>query len=284
MGDDGYFEYLYRYLSREIYVEGEDTSSLLDHGTLSVAKLHDDGTLTWLPLVHGHGPLTKENGFLDQGDVLIEARRAGDLLGATPMDRCEDVEPNPHTGRVYVNCTKNPRRGREGTPSLDAANPRNHNEAGHVIELIPTNGHSADTMSWDILLLAGKDGQYGIAEGSDKLGCPDNACVDPQHRLWISTDGSEDSMGFCDGLYAVETKKPFRGFVRRFFSAPRGAEVTGPCFHPSGKELFLSIQHPGFTSDGAEQSHTSWPDFSKDMPPRPSVVCIRRKDGGVIGG
>ena len=105
----------------------------------------------------------------DQGDVLIEARRAGDIVGATPMDRCEDVEPNQNTGKVYVNCTKNPRRGNDGKPAKDAPNPRNHNEAGHVIELIPTNGHSADTMSWEILLLAGKDGQYGILEGSDTL-------------------------------------------------------------------------------------------------------------------
>ena len=283
MGDDGYFEYLYRYLSDDAYEEGKDTSTLLDKGVLSVAKLHEDGTLTWIPLIHGQGPLTKENGFSDQGDVLIEARRAGDLVGATPMDRCEDVEPNQNTGKVYVNCTKNPRRGNDGKPSKDASNPRNHNEAGHIIELIPTNGHTADTMSWEILLLAGKDGQYGILEGSDTLGCPDNACIDPQHRLWISTDGSEETMGFCDALYAVETKRPFRGYIQRFFSAPKGAEITGPCFHPSGEELFLSVQHPGFVYGQDGNVHNCWPDFSDSLPPRPSVVCIRKKGGGIIG-
>ena len=246
-----------------------------------MARFNVDGSVTWLPLVQGQGPLIPKHGFHSQADVLIEARRAGDLLGATPMDRVEDVEPNAKTGKVYVNCTKNPKRGKQGKPTKGPGNPRDNNLSGHIIELIPTNGHGANEMAWELLLTAGEDGDYGLMEGSAQFACPDNSCIDPQHRLWISTDGSEGTMGFCDALYAIETTEPFRGFAKRFFSAPQGAEITGPCFHPAGKSLFLSVQHPG-TDWTVENAEPRWPDFN-EQPPRPSIVQIHKKDGGLIG-
>jgi secreted PhoX family phosphatase len=113
---------------------------------------------------------------------------------------------------------------------------------------------------------------------------PDNCAVDPQGRLWISTDGNDDT-GAADGLWAIETDGPRRGTGQHFFRAPIGAELCGPRFTPGGDTLFVAVQHPGDGEDASfETPTTRWPDFKPGMPPRPSVMVITRTDGGPIGG
>ena len=293
-GDDSRFDYLYRFVTKGRYDPGNPAANrdLLDSGTLFVAKFDDDGTLSWLPLVHGQGPLTSQNDFDSQADVLIEIRRAADLLKATPMDRPEDVETNPVNGRVYVMLTSNKKRKPGKT---NAANPRAKNIHGHIIELIPpkVNGkadHAARKYKWEFFLLGGdpknpKDGARYLADISENgwLSTPDNCTFDKKGRIWISTDG-QPKKGFSDSVYGADTAGPGRGLTRCFFNSPTGAEICGPTLTPDNKTLFVGIQHPADDKGSTfDKPSTRWPDFKEGMPPRPSVVAIVKDDGGVIG-
>ncbi len=294
-GDDERFDYVYKFVTAGRYNPDDRDANrdLLDHGTLHVAKFEEDGTMHWLPLVYGQGPLTVDNGFHSQADVLIEARRAADLMEATPMDRPEDVEPSPATGRVYVILTNNNKREAD---RVDAANPRANNVHGHIIELVPPGNasavdHAAVTYRWNVLLRGGNphnaadDASYH-PQVSDNgwLTCPDNATFDQQGRMWITTDNSADEKTLADGVYGCDVEGAGRALTKLFFSGPRGSEVSGVCLTPDDTTMFISVQHPGEEpGSDFDKPTTRWPDFRPGVPPRPSVVAITKRDGGKIG-
>ncbi|WP_431284638.1 PhoX family protein [Humitalea sp. 24SJ18S-53] len=295
MGDDERFDYVYKFVTARPMDRNNPAANrdLLDEGTLFVGKFLDDGKLEWLPLVHGQGPLTAANGFASQADIAIETRRAADLLGATPMDRPEDVEANPVTGRVYVMLTNNGNRTAE---RLSAANPRPRNAHGHVLEIVPPGAggravdHANANARWELFLLAGKPGQdagaryHRATTDQGWLSCPDNCAFDSKGRIWISTDGAPSAAGIADGIWAADTSGPGRALTRLFYQAPTGGEVCGPTFTPDDTTLFLAIQHPGEDSGSTfETPSTRWPDFADGMPPRPSVIAIVKRGGGVVG-
>ncbi len=288
MGDDQYFEYVYRYMSKGRFKPGdrENNHILLSEGVLSVAEFRNDGSLIWRPLEYGQGPLTETNGFRSQADVLIDTRKAADLSGATPMDRPEDVEVNPVTGEVFVMLTKNTERG---ASQVDRANPRPDNKAGHILILkAPDNDHTHSVFRWELFLLAGNPDDPGMnsryPEGLSPEGWfqnPDNCAFDREGRLWIATDGNQRSDD-TDGVWACDTTGPGRAITRRFIRLPFGAEATGPCFSSDNRSFFLSVQHP---ADGSsfDKPATRWPDFHGELPPRPAVIAVCRDDGAVIG-
>lgn len=291
-GDDERFDYVYKFVTAGTYDAGDRAANmdLLDDGTLYVARFNEDGTVDWMPLVHGEGPLTPDNGFADQADVVIEARRAGDLLGATKMDRPEDVQPNAKTGKVYCMLTNNTRR-KEGDEN--PANPRASNAFGHIIEISETDGDFASTRStWEILLTCGDPSvaEVGASFSSATteygwFGMPDNCAIDTDGRLWVATDGnSAKKTGRADGLWAVDTDGDARATSKLFFRVPVGAEMCGPVFDPKGETVFLAVQHPGDEGLATyEQPATRWPDFRDDMPVRPAVVAVTKTGGGKIG-
>ncbi len=297
-GEDAAFEYIYKFVSRDRMRPGgaKANATLLDHGTLYVARFDADGRGHWLPLVQGQGPLTAAHGFADAGEVLIKTRQAADLLGATPMDRPEWMAIDPRSGLVYCTLTNNERRGTDGQPGVDAANPRARNSMGHIIRWQEDGDFDGLSMRWDHLVLAGdatlaRPEARGNVRG-DAFACPDGLVFDPAGRLWVCTDVGARALNNGDmaglGNNQLLACDVGTGEMRRFLTGPVGCEITGPAFTPDGRTLFVNIQHPGETpgerSDPLDPRRGSnWPDQRADGRPRSATVAIRRRDGAVIG-
>ncbi|MEM9607120.1 MAG: PhoX family phosphatase [Actinomycetota bacterium] len=281
MGDDQRFDYIYKYVSARPWRQmTADGVSPLDEGTLYVARFDEDGTGAWLPLVYGEGPLTEENGFADQGDVMVKARMAADVLGATPMDRPEWTAVDPKTNDVYCTLTNNTRREEGDT---DAANPRGPNDWGHIIRWTEAGSDNAapDDFAWDLFVLAGPgDGVDGSTVSADAaFGSPDGLWFDDDGRLWIQTDGRQPVESTDQMLVA----DPDTGEFKRFLTAVPGCEVTGVVTTPDRRTMFVNIQHPGDAGTPEDPTlESSWPDYDGTRP-RPATVVITKDDGFRIG-
>jgi secreted PhoX family phosphatase len=281
MGDDQVNEYVYKFVSsgnwRSMRARG---LSPLDEGTLYVARFEDDGTGTWVPLVHGQHGLTAANGFADQGDVLIKTRLAADVVGATPMDRPEWTAVDPRTGTVYVTLTNNTSRA-----APNAANPRPANTWGHIVRWNEQGGdHTATRFEWDLFLLAGPGRDSATPDGStvlaeDSFGSPDGLWLDPDSRAWVQTDGTQPYGANNQMLAADPYRTDAAGApeVRRFLTGVVGCEVTGIAMTPDQRTLFINLQHPG------ENGGSTWPQQDGIATPRSATVVVTRDDGGVIG-
>jgi secreted PhoX family phosphatase len=307
MGDDQQFEYLYKFVTAARFDPAQPGANrdLLDEGTLYVARFADDGSGEWLPLTFGEHPeLTAERGFASQGDVVLRCRAAADRLGATPLDRPEDIAVNPRTGNVYVACTQNVDRGgepiasgsRQLDRSADAVSPRAPNTAGQILELAERGADAAaTTFRWEIFLLAGTPERerllaalptkhtaslaadltyFGGATDPAELSAfanPDNLDFDGDGNLWIVTDGAQPGDN-NNGCFVCPTEGSQRGVVRQFMSGPVGAEICGCHVTADGRTLFLSVQEPG-AGGSASAPASRWPDGGQAAP-RPSLVAI----------
>ena len=237
MGDDAQNEYVYKFVSAQPWSAADATrgdrlavgDKYLDAGTLYVARFDASGQGQWLPLVFGQGPLTQANGFTSQADVLINARLAGDALGATRMDRPEWTAVNPATGEMYLTLTNNSSRT---AASVDAPNPRAYtdpktdgraagagNVNGHVIRLRESGDTSeATTFAWDIYAFgAGADldpstiNLSGLDQTNDFsspdglwFGLPSNPSGQVTPVMWIQTDdGAYTDVTNCMMLAAI---------------------------------------------------------------------------------
>ena len=303
MGDDEQFDYLYKFVSRDTYIEGnrEHNKTLMANGDLFVARFRGnseseidgsgavpsdgafDGTGEWIPLTRNGQSVVAG---MSTEEVLVHTRLAADKVGPTKMDRPEDVEPNPLTGRVYMACTNNSNRGVGTRAKADEANPRTQNRDGHIVEMTETNNDAtATTFNWNLLMVCGDPAQGDVTyfsgypvEQVSPISCPDNVAFDSAGNLWISTDGAPSGIGYNDGLFKVTLEGANRGKVEQFLSVPRDAETCGPVIHDQEGMVFVAVQHPG--EDGSWGAHTSLFPYDGTPAPRPSVVQVFRGKNG----
>lgn len=247
-GDDKKDEHLYKFISSK--------PSSLKEGTLYVA---DTINGKWLALDWENSPILKKK-FKNQTEVLIRAREAAKLLGATPLNRPEDIEIDPITGNIFVSLTNN-------KPKKDYH--------GSIMKIEETSG------KFDALTF--KASTYKAGGEESGFSCPDNLAFDLSGNLWMTSDMSGNAMNKEDGpympfknnsLFVIPRHGEDAGKVIRVASAPRDAELTGPWFSPDGKTLFLSVQHPGEQTKDKNNPTSKWP-FDNDNIPKPAVVAIK---------
>ncbi|ONI82727.1 phosphatase [Saccharothrix sp. ALI-22-I] len=308
-GDDERFEYIYKFISDGKVRKGDSKAArrhnmtLLDHGTLYVARFTGDsppveidgsgklpgdgefdGSGEWIPLASGTRSFVPG---MTAEEVYVFTRQAADKVGATKMDRPEDIQTHPHTGVVYCALSNNVDRGKAGKEGATEPNPRVNNKHGQVLELTERgNDPRALSFSWNLMLVCGDPASPDTYfAGYDKnrvspISSPDNVAFDRHGNLWISSDSGGALNGFNDGLYAVPVSGPERGHLKAFLTVPRGAETCGPVI--GERVVTVCVQHPGEV-DGASADNpvSHWPDGG-DSQPRPSVVAVWR-DGRRIG-
>lgn len=324
-GDDSNNQFVYKFISHGRFDPTNRVAnrSLLSQGTLYAARFEADGTGYWIaltaeaanqvPLAPGEAP------FADDGDVMVRCREAAARLGATRMDRPEDVESPTDgsfrgTGTVFVMCTGN--LSDSGRPG-NAANPRRkalegdgleRNFQGHIVRIDEAGRDPAALrFTWDIFAVAGdpagevapvvnQEGRRVNASSwlqgkptttGDRFAMPDNITFDHRNFGWITTDGTQDTFPCNDGVYVLPMVGKGPRPVKRFLTVPVGAECTGPLLAWDQRTFFCGVQHVGAESPSGQfyrgEAAGPYSSFPHGGWPRDTVVYVRRKDGGMVG-
>ena len=233
MGDDSRNEYIYKFVSRRAWDPRDANGGIeagdkyLDAGTLYVAQFLPDGTGQWLEIEFGKNGITAANpaySFANQADVLVHARLAADVAGATKMDRPEWAAVNSRNGEVYFTLTNNAAAQRPIT-AVDGANPRFYNDRkttgqdqkgnpnGHVIRWVEGGGYvDALSFDWDVYLFGARAtaspdnvNLSGLTDAND-FSSPDGAWFSyaSPGLLWLQTDdGAYTDVTNCMMLAAL---------------------------------------------------------------------------------
>ncbi len=275
MGDDERNDYLYKFVSKGRYTRGHlDRGPHEEHAAAergrplrrtllrrlagrrdhrraapSRATARSTARGQWIALTRNGESVVPG---MSTEEVLVYTRLAADAVGATKMDRPEDVEPSPLTGKVYVALTNNSNRGGASAP-VDEANPISGNRYGHVVELTETSGQAGETFGWSILLLCGDPSTNavhvlrGIPEGAR---CRRSRAPTTSRSTPRATSGSRPTAlparsattTGCSRCRSRATSAATCSSSSRCRARPRPA---GRSSTTSEGLVFVAVQHPG---------------------------------------
>lgn len=285
MGDDERGEFLYRFVSSGYFIEGGNNTELLEDGALFAAQFDNDGRGRWIELT------PETTGMATKAAICIHTRLAASAVKATTMDRPEWVAANPLKNEVACCLTNNKNRGRKRNAGGDRTpvggpNPRKGNQYGQIVRWVPDReDHASEGFAWDLFVVSGNPAVHDDErKGSSNItpdnmfNSPDGLAFDSRGGLWIQTDGKYTDAGDFAGqgnnqMLFADTAS---GEIARFLVGPKECEVTGICWSPDRRTMFVGIQHPG------ERGNSHFPGGG-DTVPRSSVVAIQRNDGGIMG-
>ncbi len=257
-GDDARNEYIYKFVSSANWDPADANAAdrmavgdkYLNAGRLYAAKFNADGTGQWVELTLGNAAVSgyATYPFANQADVVVNARIAGDAVGATKMDRPEWCAVHPTTGEVYFTLTNNSNRRVDPTSSSqlvpDSANPRAYtdvkgttnqqgNPNGHIIRLKEgTGGSAASTFTWDVYLFGAEAGapagtvNLSSLTADQDFSSPDGLVFSKATGIcWIQTDdGAYTDVTNCMMLAAVPGR--VGDGAKKTLSYTRGAGTT----------------------------------------------------------
>jgi uncharacterized protein len=293
MGDDRTNGHVYKFVSAARYVPGSAANKgLLGDGRLYSAQFNADGTGRWIELAPGTtlntypgsqvptvpaGATTLGAVYGTQGNILIDAYRASNLVGATPTARPEDVEVHPSDNSVYIAFTAN----------ATATNSLFTNIYGELVRLIESSGDGLGTsFTWQRWKAGGPN---NAALAGHVFAAPDNLSFDKAGNMWVVTDISSANLNGANanytafknnGFFFIPTSGAHQGTAFQFASGPCESELTGPSWTPDEQTLFLAVQHPGEvngTRKGAivAPRGSNWPKGGSSAP-LSAVVVIQK--------
>ncbi|NQX61050.1 PhoX family protein [Paenibacillus qinlingensis] len=270
MGEDSPSGFVYKYVSKDTWRDGQDTENLLTEGILYAADFIQ-GRWVELSLSNVRKMLqsftyqvpesmykSKEVllvQFTSQSDVLTYANEAAQIIGATPCDRPAELTLHPVDKSVYITYTQNTSRG---------------NLHGQIIRL-KENGST--TFESETFIAGGR--QSGFSS-------PASLTFDKNGNLWVGSDLATDQLNTGawsefknNGMYLIHHSGAANK-TKQFASAPTEAALSGVSFTELQDTIFLSVNHPGSAGAGTDKPTSQWQHKFGDKNPRSAVVMITR--------